>query len=182
MKILKLAEFGGKLKRLPRTGWVMSKVKDPESVAEHSFRVALLAMALAPQVGADQLKAMKMGLIHDLAEAEIGDIVIERGNKILADSREKLDKEHSAMKMISEQIGANELLELFIEYNDKKTLESQLVKQLDRLEMAIQAHEYEVEQSLNLEEFFLSVRKEVVHDDLKMILHEIDELRHKNEK
>ena len=68
----------GRLKRLPRTGWVESGVPDPESVADHSFRVALLTLVLADLKGLDALKAVRMALIHDLGEAETGDLTPAR--------------------------------------------------------------------------------------------------------
>ncbi len=64
--LIKFAKIVGKLKRLKRTGWVKNNIIDPESVAEHSFRLAVLTMVLAPKVGVDQLKTTKMALIHDL--------------------------------------------------------------------------------------------------------------------
>lgn len=60
-----------KCKRLKRTGWVKSQIPDPETVAEHSFRVSLLAMILAPQFKVDQTKVTKMALIHDLGELRL---------------------------------------------------------------------------------------------------------------
>lgn len=177
MKFLDFALISGKLKRLPRTGWILSNVNEPESVAEHSFRTALLAMIFAPKVGADPLKAMQIALIHDVAETEIGDIVVERGDTILVHPDEKHEKEWQAMAKISEGIEYPELLELFDEYEQQQTVEAKLVKQLDRLEMAIQAYEYEKEQKLDLEEFFFSVRRDVEDPALRVILDQIEKLR-----
>jgi len=64
----------GRLKTIPRTGWVDSGVGEPESVADHSFRTALAAMILSDSMGLDTCKVMRMALLHDLAEAETGDI------------------------------------------------------------------------------------------------------------
>lgn len=178
MNILQLALVSGKLKRLPRTGWGMSNVKNPESVAEHSFRVGLLAMSLAGELGLSQEKSMKMALVHDLAEAEIGDIVIQRGDKILVNADEKHEKEHDAMVKIANETKLDELVILFKEYSLQESPEAQLVKQVDRLEMLIQAYEYEQEQGIDLEEFFLPTRKEITHPKVRELLNELDLLRH----
>src|SRR5690242_10124588 len=68
-----LAEAAGALKEVRRKGWVDRGVPDAESVADHSYRVALLAWALARARGLDAGRAMLIGLVHDLAEADVGD-------------------------------------------------------------------------------------------------------------
>lgn len=178
--MLELAEVIGKLKKLKRTGWLRHKIINSESVAEHSYRVALLTMFFAPKAGVDLEKAVKMALIHDLGEAEIGDIVTVVGVKRLANLAEKLEKEREAMKKIlSLTDSKDEYLSLFDEFEENQTKEAQLVKQLDGLEMAIQAYEYETEHDINLEEFFHIVHAEVTDDYLKSLLHDIEELRKK---
>src|SRR3989339_2211175 len=64
----------GQLKGLKRTGWVYKNIPDPESVAEHSFRTAILALVLADELKADKERLVKMALIHDLAESITGDL------------------------------------------------------------------------------------------------------------
>jgi putative hydrolases of HD superfamily len=66
MNIKALMLNAGKLKELKRTGWVESEVSDPESVADHSYRVALLTMVLSDKEGLDTLKAVRISLLHDL--------------------------------------------------------------------------------------------------------------------
>ena len=61
----------GRLKRTPRTGWVMREVDRPESVAEHQFRLALMAMSLADKFGGagviDRDRAIRMCLVRSSA-------------------------------------------------------------------------------------------------------------------
>ena len=59
------------LKRVPRTGW-MRTVKNPESVAEHMYRLAVMCM-LAPS-GLDVNHCIFLALCHDMAESVVGDI------------------------------------------------------------------------------------------------------------
>ena len=72
--VVKFAYETGQLKRLPRAGWLLAGVRDPESVAEHSFRVGVLAYIIAALEGADPDRAAVLGLFHDLPETRIGDV------------------------------------------------------------------------------------------------------------
>src|SRR5262245_33825115 len=69
----RLAAVAGKLKRVRRKGWVDRGVVDAESVADHSYRLAVLAWAVARSRGLDADRAQRIALLHDLAEAEVGD-------------------------------------------------------------------------------------------------------------
>jgi putative hydrolase of HD superfamily len=63
------------LDRLPRTGYALRGVSDPESIAEHGFHLAVLIWALAPDVPEIDLgRALELALVHDLAEIRIGDL------------------------------------------------------------------------------------------------------------
>jgi HD domain len=64
----------GVLKRLRRAGWWHVGVRDPESVAEHSLRVAQLAALIASEEGGDPARAAYLGMWHDSQETRIGDI------------------------------------------------------------------------------------------------------------
>lgn len=176
-KLLQFTNIVGKLKRLKRAGWVKYKVKNPETVAEHSFRLAILTMILAPKFKVDQLKAVKMALIHDIGETEIGDIITFDGTKETANLKDKIEAEKVALKNIFSIIQGNEYIALFNEFEEKKTKEAKLVKQLDKLEMAIQALEYESEQKLNLESFFTNSKMSIEDVYLKRILDELYKLR-----
>lgn len=64
----------GTLKQTKRTGWWMAGVRDPESVAEHSWRTALLASVIAKLEGADPAKAAFLAVWHDSQETRTGDV------------------------------------------------------------------------------------------------------------
>lgn len=68
-----VTELLGKLKDLKRSGWIMKKVSAPESVADHSWGVALLAVLLTPE-GLDRHKCLQLAIVHDLQETIVGDI------------------------------------------------------------------------------------------------------------
>lgn len=159
-----------KLKHLRRAGWVKNKIPKPESVAEHSFAVAVLALILAPKVGVDSNKALKMALIHDIGEAEIGDIITIIGSKIVSDPKIKQAQEAKAFKKIFKTIKGDEYIKLFEEFEENKTPEARFVKQIDKLEMALQANEYERDYKKDLRSFFENAENVVTDKYLKTIL------------
>lgn len=179
MDIIKFAKIVGKLKKLKRTGWVKNHVLNPESVAEHSFRVAVLVMILAPKTKVDQLKCIKMALIHDIGEAEIGDIITFHGKMQMSDPLAKAKKERKAIKRILSLIDTEEYIKIFDEFESNKTRNAQFIRQLDKLEMGIQAMEYEKQQKIDLEPFFVNTRTHVLDNYLKEILQKIEFLRPK---
>lgn len=149
----------GKSKRLLRSGWVREKINNPESVAEHSFRVSVLAMVLSDKLGhkLDKEKLIKMAILHDLGEVITGDIVTQRYDLIDLERRDaKENEEREGIKQIFSKIGsASEYLKIFDEMTARVTPEAKVFWQFDKLEMALQAHEYEEEQGKDLEEFFI---------------------------
>jgi putative hydrolase of HD superfamily len=163
-KIEELVDFmylTGKLKSIPRTGWTQHDIPNPESVADHSFRVAISALFLAKSLGLDENKVVKMAVIHDMAEAVIGDIVTQKGVNPLPNLDSKLSTERAALKNILATMGAEEFLDLFDEYSDKYTPEAQFVHELDKLEMAVQAKEYEISTGKDLSEFYDSADQRI---------------------
>ncbi|KAJ2790160.1 hypothetical protein H4R20_007059, partial [Coemansia guatemalensis] len=62
-----------RLKRTKRTGWINNGISGPESIADHMYRMGIMAM-LIDDASIDRSKCVKMSIVHDLAEALIGDI------------------------------------------------------------------------------------------------------------
>ncbi|CAG9467357.1 unnamed protein product [Pedinophyceae sp. YPF-701] len=147
------------LKQTKRTGWVKRGVKAPESIADHMYRMGMMAM-FAGEAGVDAGRAIKVALVHDVAEAIVGDIAPGDG----VSDADKYAREAAAMERIREMLGgqdvalASEVVQLWREYEDQATPEAVFVKDLDKLEMILQAHEYEAEQDMALQEFFDSTR------------------------
>ena len=69
-RAVRFAHTVGLLKRQKRTGWVLRGVPLPESVADHSYRMAMLAM-ICSVPGVDSGRAVQIALVHDLAEAHV---------------------------------------------------------------------------------------------------------------
>ena len=150
MKIWELMAKAGRLKELKRTGWVESGVPSPESVADHSYRTALLSMILSDSRGLDTQKTVRMALIHDLAESTIGDLTPrqKQGNHD--------DLESNAMNTILSTL-PKDLQDLYTEtwdeYQRNESPEAILVHNADKLEMLFQASEYE-KTGANLDQFW----------------------------
>src|ERR1700693_4435909 len=77
-KLLRFFVRSGRLKVERRRGWVKKLgLKNPESVADHSYRTALMAMVISDSRGLDTSKAVRLALLHDLPEAIAGDAMPE---------------------------------------------------------------------------------------------------------
>ena len=147
------------LKTTKRTGWVLRGVPNPESIADHMYRMSLMSMIASFSNGAlDTNRCIKLALVHDLAEAKVGDITPHCG----VSDEEKYRLELQTMEQISDMLGGNmggdEILALWKEYEEGTTEEAKLLKDLDKIEMILQAQEYEAEGSheKSLDQFFTS--------------------------
>ena len=150
--ILDLLEAAATLKRLPRTGWLLAGVPAPESVADHNWATALLAMLLAEAVNADPTAAgldapldvarvLQIALVHDLAEAEVTDL--PRRTTALLGKHAKHQAEAAAMAKITARLPGGELLTArWEEYSRLSTPEARLVYDADKLEVVHQALTY----------------------------------------
>jgi putative hydrolase of HD superfamily len=109
----------------------------PESTAEHSWRLCLMAMLLARPLGADPARLLKLCLVHDLAEAITGDLPATRQG-----GRDgKAAAERAAMAVMTAPLAEPmraELLALWEEYEAAETREGRLAKGLDKLETILQ--------------------------------------------
>ena len=144
-----------KLKQLLRTGWVRSGVENPESVASHSWGMAILAMKLCPD-NLNKTRVIEMCIVHDLPEIIVGDLTPHDVQT------NKYNDEIEAMNKL-----APFWLDLLLEYEEQRTEEAKFVKYLDKLDMAYMARLYEEEQGLDLEEFVTSAREVIGETNLK---------------
>jgi putative hydrolase of HD superfamily len=140
--ILKVLSAAGRLKQIPRRGWVTKAgIKGAESVADHSFRVGLAAMILSDLLKLDTLKAVRIALIHDLAESSIGDLTPDEVKEGLDKSSMEEEAMVRILKDLPEQIQPL-YLEAWREWVDGESSEARLVREVDAFEMALQAEEY----------------------------------------
>jgi putative hydrolase of HD superfamily len=157
-----------KLKTMPRTGWILREVKNPETVAEHTFRLTILCGLLAEKRNFDVKRAIKIALFHDLCEVFAGDItpflyyprlpkskeerkkILMKWTRLSQKDKEKIGK----MKFKKEKEGClklirflkpslgKELLSLWADYEKGVSKEGKFVNQLNRIETLIQSVEY----------------------------------------
>ena len=145
---LDLLLAGNQLKRTARTGWVMRGVPNSEDVAAHSYGVAWTAMLLANQITLESGQSFDMGrllsmvLIHDVAEGRTTDIPTPALRFLPAGV--KPDIERGAMHEITDgHAQSDQLMSLWEEMNGGETAESKLLHDADKLEMYLQAWQYE---------------------------------------
>ena len=154
------------LKALPRAGWGQRGLPNAESVAAHSWGVATLVLLfLPPELGRE--RALSYAVLHDLPEARVGDLTPRDG----VAPTEKHQREQSAMRALAEALpNGHTLLALWTAYEAQDDEESRFVRQLDRLDMALQALVYEGEHSADLSEFFDSAATVITHPALLQAL------------
>mmetsp|Transcript_30965 Transcript_30965/g.29576 ORF Transcript_30965/g.29576 Transcript_30965/m.29576 type:complete len:198 (-) Transcript_30965:45-638(-) len=165
VKALNFFAVVGKLKTLKRTGWVNNNVFEPESVADHMYRMSMLTFMLVDtDIKRDHL--MKVCMIHDLAEALVGDITPYDG--VSKEDKRKLEEDamHKIVADLECQIIGNEILSLWLEYEEGTTKEAVLAHQLDKFEMITQAVEYEKSQGKKLDRFFSCYPDSFTHPEI----------------
>ena len=167
--LVKFFGIVGRLKRTPRAGWVEVGIRQPESVADHIFRTTILGMIYADMEGLDQLKLLRMALIHDLPEAIIGDLT---PSKKTEKSKEKEEVAISQILDLLPKKQREKYMMAWNEYQEGKTREAKAVRQLEKLEMALQAKEYEEagSTSRSLERFIKSAEKAITWPELRRLL------------
>lgn len=184
-QFVEFQEIIGRLKHLRRTGWVMRNVHCAETVASHSWRMALMAIQKESELSAlnvDTNKVIEMCLLHDIGEAIIGDIVPEEhqvtNKKISKTEKNKL--EINAIRTLSEKYKFPKLQNLFEEYEEQKTTEAVVVKNLDKLDMLLQAYEYlqQYPEIQELNEFMEYNEKDITLPIFKEELAEIKSLQY----
>ncbi len=165
------------LKALYRQGWLRVGIPKTqcETVAEHTLGVTLLALFLADEYfpALDKGKLLRMGLLHDFGEIYAGDIV--PGKMSLADKHE-LEKQ-SVERVFLRLPKGRDYLAIWQEFEEGKTAEARFMKEIDRLEMGLQASVYEHEKLGDLSVFFESTDKALSTPGLRKILDALLALR-----
>ena len=181
--LLKFMTLVGKLKSTKRTGWVYRGVKSPESVSDHMYRMAVMSFLLSDQkedAAINRDHCIKLALVHDMAECIVGDITPFDG----VSKEEKHKREEQTMEYLSSLVGeavGKEFLSLWQEYEAQETNEAKFVKDLDRFEMILQAHEYEDSEGKSgkgwLQEFFDCTKDKFQHPLVKEWVEQLNTLR-----
>jgi len=190
-RLVSLSHLVGTLKHIRRRGWLLRGVDGPdaggpggfpgfsvESVADHSYRVSFMAMVTGRVLGLDVEKMVSMALLHDVGEVVVGDITPVDG----VDEEKKRSMEEGAVRGIFSALSGvvdedgralrPRAVDLWLEFENGVSPEAILVRDLDRVEMALQAVEYarrfvessrggDVDVAFRLEEFVTAAAREV---------------------
>lgn len=192
MELFAFLEQVNRLKTVRRTGWIVEGIREPESVADHSFGMTLLTLILGRErKGLDLNKAVKMGLTHDLAESIIGDVLVDwkvelnegkpmPGKHHGISSEEKYRLEKKAFRSLANKLPhGEELLELWEEFEAGKTEEAKFVREMDRLDMLFQAMVYERNEEKDLSRWFRGKRNAIEDPEIKKIFNALLQWRDK---
>lgn len=163
-----------------RTGWLFRGVKDPESVASHVWGVKFLCLLYAEEEGVNEGKAVKMAVVQDLPEAKTGDLVSEKhGSRYNRSDEEKEELERQAIHDLPPEERFDDIIGLWEEYQERETHVAKFVKDMDMLDMCIQALKYEKEgrnsPERDMDEFFEFTEPRLNTETGKEIFERIEE-------
>ncbi len=173
--ILDLFAAAASLKSVRRKGWVLRGVRDAESVADHSLAVAVLAAAVAASRGLDPGKAALIAVLHDMVESVTGDLTPEE--KASMGRRRLNEVERQAIERVMGD-APEEVKRVFLqslrEYEEGSSAEGKIVREVDKLEMALQALLYRSELGASgVEEFVSSALNELKDPEIKSVVEEV---------
>lgn len=134
------------LKNIYRQGWLKARIglehkEKCESIADHSFSVALLALSIIEKnkLNLDGFKCIKMGIIHELGEVYVGDYT--PFDNITKEEKHNQEKE-AILKVLETLDENNDFLNLWEEFEQQETEEAIFIKNIDQLEFLLQACAY----------------------------------------
>ena len=181
-----------KLKEVPRTGWVLMKVKNPETIAEHIFQAAFSGWLLGREKKLNVERMIKILLAHDLPEVYAGDAtpffyweglnrekeedekILLRGIRLSKKEKEERGKEkfekekNSLLKLLSflKPELKDEIFSLWLSYEKKISEEGKFAKQLDRIMTLLQAIQYFGPEETSGGTSWWELTEEIVEDEL----------------
>ncbi len=149
------------LKREKREGWRRFGIKDGESIADHMYRMSIMTMMAPPALSSrlDIPRCTKMALVHDMAEALVGDLTpVDNVPKVEKNRREAETMDYICNSLLGKVHGGENgasIRKIWQEYEDSETAESHFVHDVDKVELILQMVEYERahDTSLDLSEF-----------------------------
>lgn len=168
------------LKLQKRTGWLDHNINPCESISDHMYRMGVTSMLIKnPEVNRD--KCVRIALVHDIAEALVGDITPFDG----VTKEEKHRREWETIQYLCETIikpyneeAAEEIMDHWLQYENISSLEARYVKDIDKYEMLVQAFEYEREfgREVDLSQFW-SAMSSIKTEEVKGWADELFKLR-----
>ncbi len=183
-QILDLILRANRLKALPRTGWLLHGIVQPENVAAHSYSVAWLSLILAEVVNEplDRARLLTTALLHDLPEAHITDIP-NSALRFIAPEAKRSSELSALAEMLGDLSFGVQYRELWLDFQDRRTPEGRLVRDADRLELMIQVYVYELSTgNRRLQEFWDNTREFVFEYPISQQLYALLQERREKER
>jgi putative hydrolases of HD superfamily len=176
-QLVQLWEFASRLKAEPRRGWLKKlRLQRTESVADHSFALSLLCLFEGERRGFNVERLLKLALLHDLEEAITGDLTPE-DKASMGESVARSQRVSAREQLLSHfpEDNRQAYRELWSQLENEKNKEAQLVHELDKLEMALQANEYARRgvEATKLREFYESSKAVIRDPRLRQLVNEI---------
>ena len=183
-----------RLKRLDRTGWSLRGLPNgTESVAAHSFGVCITAMLLVDElvtrgVQIDSERVLRMALVHDWAEARVGDLPLTASVYFGSEIRKRAETAALA-DMVGDEARGKFYQELHQDYESRESLEARLVKAADVFDLLVQVLALERAGARGLDEFWCAaegpfnlegIAGEVVAELAQLLIRERDKIRSAN--
>ncbi|MCF7857899.1 MAG: HD domain-containing protein [Candidatus Cloacimonetes bacterium] len=168
--VINTFQFFLKLKALYRQGWLQRNVteKQTESVADHSFGTAMLALLLCPPE-LDKLKVLEIALLHETGECIIGDLT--PWDEVNEAEKSSLELE-SVENILNSLPDGKRLIEIWKEFEFETSAEGRFVRQLDKLEMGLQAELFTKLGNNDAAALLLSAKQKVTDEKLRKYLAE----------
>jgi putative hydrolase of HD superfamily len=182
-RVLDLLLEANRLKSIPRGGWAMRGVAAAESVADHSFGAALLALILADRVDEplDRARILTMALLHDLPEARLSDIPKPALRYFPAQAKHEAELVVMT-ELLGEIEGSETLRACWLEFEQRRSREALLVHDADRLELLLQATVYEQTRgNRNLGDFWQRLGEDSFHFPASVALYRALQARRRSD-
>jgi len=179
-RFLEVILEANELKTIPRMGWRVRGVTGGESVADHSYSVALIAMLLADRMDLelDVEKLLRIALLHDLPEHMLGDIHAP-ATRLLGER----EKEAAELRILENLFAGLEngerYVELWKEFAERSSPEGRLIRAADKIEMFTQAFQYEAAGNRMLDDFwdYMDNTKDFGFEEVERLFQELLDLR-----
>ncbi len=157
------------LKRTPRTGYQFLGCGS-ESVADHSFGVTILAFTLVRMNGqADLARTLQLALFHDLGEARTGDL------NYMNQRYARLDEDRARRDAAEGLPFGPEMLEIWQEWREGRTLEARLAADADQLDLALELRRLETLGSDQAADWLYYAQKRLKTEEGRALFEEIEQ-------
>ncbi len=166
------------LDRVPRAGYSLRGVAEPESVSEHTFHTTFLVWTLAAEEpDLDRARVIELALVHDLAEVRTGDLPRTAAHYLPDGAKERAER--AAARDLLAPLGARAEA-LVAEYQAAETREARFVAVCDKLQLLIKARVYETWGAKALGEFWDNLQ-DLTGDGFDSVDRVLEELKARRE-